>query len=118
MNSGGNEPIGQNWGDILAALLTLFIVFGAPLYVLIWKKIPASRAKWVTAVILVAVICSLAVIIKVKRSRYFGITCRTVVLLLIVFGAVGSCFILTHTLLVCVFKIFIVLFCSLLPGGL
>ncbi len=114
----GDKPISEVWPEVLVRIISLLIVFGLPFYFFVWKKIPAGKAKWISASVVVVILCLLAIFTKARHIRGFKIFVKTIPLLLVAFGPVCVSIFLKEEHQVQVFKFFIILFFSLLPAWL
>lgn len=113
----GQERAGLKWRDIIATISVFFLA--GLVYYFVWSKNVDvdNKTRWIATVAVAVVLLMLLIFIKTRRLTAFTSASKTIALLLIIFGAIISSLLPDETLK-SLFKIFIVLFFSLLPGWL
>lgn len=112
------KPTGQNLRSIIVRILASFLILGPLYYFLVWPLLRGSIAGWIFTITAAVVLVFLLVLIKTWNVEGLRIAPRTMALLLIIVGPIASSAFLTQELRVFVFKVFIVIFFSILPGWL
>ncbi len=103
---------------VVIVRFVMMLGFLSPVYyLLIWRKIPGEDMKLiVTGVVCVAFVL-LFILTQWKKSTGFE-AAKAIPILVIIFGAILASLICPVELLENIFKVFVVLFFSVLPGGL
>ncbi len=101
--------------DMISTLIGLSVIFGIPYYFFVWKKFPDSQFRWIIP--LLVIIIAFAVYIY-KISKTFKNISKVLIVLLIITGATIITTIFSPQPQLWIFKIFIILYFSLLPPWL
>ena len=112
------KPTAKEWPRFLARISLTFLITGPLYYFLVWPRIRGSIAGWIFTITLAIVLILLLVLIKTWNIEGLKSARRSMVLLLIIFGPIASSAFLPLGFRVFVFKVFIVIFFSILPGWL
>lgn len=116
---GVNEKPSPEKTDPIAALIGSVIVLGPLFYYYVWKNLPwRPLTKWLLVTGIILVITLVYIFFKARTAQLFEILRRTIVVLLIVFGAVIATLLLNPASQNQLFKVLTIVYFSFLPPWL